>query len=149
EISGSTPVELRPGGKALLAGVLAGTFDVLIIEGLDRLSRDTVESERIVRRLGHRGIRIIGLADGYDSQSSTRKLHRGMRGLINEAYIDDLRAKTHRGLSGQVSRGFAPTRPSYGYRIVKCDEGSRFEIAPEAAEWVVWIFEEFCKGHSC
>jgi DNA invertase Pin-like site-specific DNA recombinase len=39
---------------------MAGRFEVLLLEALDRLSRDSVEQERIVRRLEHRGIRIIG-----------------------------------------------------------------------------------------
>ena len=37
EISGSTPVANRAGGKALLADALAGRFQVLLLEGLDRL----------------------------------------------------------------------------------------------------------------
>ena len=59
----STPVALRPGGKALLADALAGRFDVLILEGLDRLSRELGEAETMVKRLEHRGIRIVGTAD--------------------------------------------------------------------------------------
>ena len=106
-ISGSTPVAARPGGRALLADAIAGRFQVLLLESLDRLSRDLVEQETIVRRLEHRGIRIIGCSDGYDTAiGNSRKIHRGMRGLINEIYLDDLRAKVHRGLSGQISRGY-------------------------------------------
>ena len=73
-ISGSTPVGLRKGGKALLADMLAGRFDVLILEGLDRLSREVGEQETITKRLEHRNVRIIGTSDGYDSQGQGRKL---------------------------------------------------------------------------
>ena len=52
EISGSSTVGSRPGGAALLADALAGRFDLLLLEGRDRLSRDLVEQETIVRRLG-------------------------------------------------------------------------------------------------
>jgi DNA invertase Pin-like site-specific DNA recombinase len=72
-ISGSTPVALRPGGKALLADALAGRFDVLILEGLDRLPREIGEAETTVKCLEHRGIRIVGTADGYDSQAHGRR----------------------------------------------------------------------------
>ena len=37
-VSGSTPVQQRPGGAKLMADALAGRFDVLIVESLDRLS---------------------------------------------------------------------------------------------------------------
>ncbi|HMN83753.1 MAG TPA: recombinase family protein [Burkholderiaceae bacterium] len=147
-ISGSTPVESRSGGRALLADALAGRFRILLLEGLDRLSRDLVESERIVRRLEHRGIRIIGVADGYDSQSAARKLHRGMRGVMNEVYLDDLRHKTHRGLTGQVARGFHAGGLSYGYRSAVVDGGHRLEVDPQAAGWVRWIFRQYADGRS-
>lgn len=147
ETSGSTPVALRAGGKALLTAAMAGEFQYLVIEGLDRLSRDSVEAEQIVRRLEHRGIRIIGLADGYDSQSSGRKIHRSMRGIMNEIYLDDLRAKTHRGLSGQVARGFHAGGLSYGYRsIADGDAGHRLEVVEEQAAVVRQIFEWHAEG---
>ena len=149
EITGSTPVASRPGGKALLVDALAGRFQVLLLEGLDRLSRDQVEQETIIRRLEHRGIRIIGCSDGYDSTASGRKLHRGMRGLINEIYLDDLRDKTHRGLAGQVERGFHAGGMSFGYRSVGDDRGHRLEIDAEAADWVRWIFAHYADGWSC
>lgn len=142
-VSGSTPVAARPGGKQLLADALAGRFEVLLVEGLDRLSRDMVEQERVIRRLEHRGIRIVGVLDGYDSDSSARKLHRGMRGLINEVYLDDLRAKTHRGLAGQVSRGMHAGGLSFGYRTVPVEGGNRLEVNQEQAGWVRWIFEKY------
>ncbi len=149
ELSGSTPVASRSGGKALLADALAARFEVLLLEGLDRLSRDQVEQETIIRRLEHRGIRILGCSDGYDSTASGRKLHRGMRGLINEIYLDDLRDKTHRGLAGQVERGFHAGGISFGYRSVGDECGHRLEVAPAAAEWVRWIFTRYADGWSC
>ncbi|ACO79859.1 Recombinase [Azotobacter vinelandii CA] len=147
-VSGSTAVGSRPGGAALLADALAGRFDVLLLEGLDRLSRDQVEQERIVRRLEHRDIRIVGLADGYDSQHAGRKVMRGVRGLINELYLDDLRHKTQRGMHGQVDRGYIAGGKCYGYRIMREEGGSRYEIDEAQAHWVRWIFEQAASGRA-
>lgn len=149
-VSGSTPVAGRSGGKALLADAIAGRIDALFIESLDRLSRDLVEQETIVRRLEHRGLRIVGVSDGYDTNSGeSRKLTRGMRGLVNEIFIDDLRAKTHRGLAGQVERGFHAGGLSFGYRSVATNDGHCLVIDEEAAKWVRWIFEHYADGWSC
>ena len=148
-ISGATPVSQRPGGARLITDALAERFSVLIVEGLDRLSRDQVEQERLVRRLEHRGIRIVGVADGYDSESAGRKIHRTMRGLINEIYLDDLRHKTHRGLAGQLARGGHAGGLSYGYRSVAAGEIHKLEIVPEQAEHVRWMFERYAAGWSC
>ncbi len=145
-ISGSTPVSSRNAGARLLADALAERFDVLVVEGLDRLSRDQVEQERIVRRLEHRGLRIVGVADGYDSQMSGRKIMRGVRGLINEMYLDDLRHKTQRGLHGQFERGYIVGGKSYGYDIVRDGSGSRYVINEEQAAHVRWIFEKYAEG---
>jgi DNA invertase Pin-like site-specific DNA recombinase len=61
---------------------LAGRFEVLLVESLDRLSRNLVEQESAIRRLEHRGIRLIGVSDGYDTNSGAgRKLLRSVRGL--------------------------------------------------------------------
>lgn len=122
-ISGSVPVALRSGGKALLADALAGRFDVLVLEGLDRLSREIGEAETITKRLEHRGIRIVGTADGYDSDARGRKVMRIARGLVNELYLDDLREKTHRGLAGQFARGYHVGGVTYGYRTEPAPDG--------------------------
>lgn len=145
-VSGSTQVGSRAGGKALLADAMAGRFEILLLEGLDRLSRDQVEQESIVRRLEHRNIRIIGVCDGYDSEAPGRKVMRGVRGLINEIYLDDLRAKTHRGMSGQFDRGFMAGGKLYGYDIVKTEQGSNYVINEAEAAIVRWIFQSVAEG---
>ena len=156
ETSGSTPVALRAGGKQLLADVLADRVDVVLMEGLDRLTRDIGEQDRIVKRLEHRGVRIIGIADGYDSQAAGRKVMRIARGLVNELYLDDLRAKTHRGLAGQVERGYHAGGISYGYRSIVAGVdgrgepiGHHLEVDQAQAVWVRWIFDNYAAGWSC
>ncbi|MDB6061778.1 MAG: Recombinase [Verrucomicrobiaceae bacterium] len=146
EVSGSTPVNARIGGAALLTDAMAARFDVLLLEGLDRLSRDLVEQETIVRRLEYQGIRIVGVSDGYDSNSAGKKIHRGMRGLINEIYLDDLRHKTHRGQSGQVARGYSAGGGGYGYRSTHDGQGYLIEIVEDEAQWVRWVFDQFVAG---
>lgn len=94
-ISGSTPVALRHGGKALLADALAGRFDVLILEGLDRLSRELGEAETMVKRLEHRG-----LAGNFDRGMSaggrsygyrTEDTPHGRRLVIDPAEAEEVR----------------------------------------------------------
>lgn len=148
-ISGSTPVARRPEGARLVADALAGRFSVLLVEGLDRLSRDMVEQERMVRRLEHRNIRIIGVADGYDSEGSGRKIHRTMRGLINEIYLDDLRHKTHRGLAGQLQRGGHAGGVPFGYRSVAVGDIHVLEVEPVQAATVREIYQRYGDGWSC
>lgn len=67
EQSGSLPFAARSGAAALLSGAMAGQFDVVVTESLQRTFRDLVEQEQIVRRLEFRGIRFVGCSDGYDT----------------------------------------------------------------------------------
>ena len=121
---------------------------MLIVEGLDRTFRDVGEQEQIVKRLEHRGIRIIGTSDGYDTQARGRKVMRIARGLVNELYLDDLADKTRRGLAGQFGRGLSAGGRSYGYRTEAAGEGRRMVIDETEAERVRWMFERHAEGWS-
>jgi DNA invertase Pin-like site-specific DNA recombinase len=147
-VSGSTPFALRPGSKALLADALSGRFDVLIVEGLDRTFRDVGEQEQVIKRLEHRGIRVIGTSDGYDTQAKGRKVMRIARGLVNELYLDDLADKTRRGLAGQFGRGLSAGGRSYGYRTEAASNGRRMVIDEAEAAHVRWMFERHAEGWS-
>lgn len=149
EISASTPMALRQGGKAMLAAAARGEFEVLLVEGLDRCWRDIVDQEQTIRRLEHQGIRIVGVSDGYDTRHEDRELSRGVRGLLNQQYLRDLSKKTHRGLTGQVFRGGHAGGLSYGYRSIDAGAVHRLEIDEDQAPWVRWIFEHYADGWSC
>jgi len=148
-ISGATPINHREGGKAVAVDCMTGRCEVLLVEALDRLSRDSHEQEGFIRRVEHQGIRIIGVCDGYDSQASSKKVVRAVRGLVNEIYLDDLRVKTHRGMTGQVVRGFHAGGVAYGYKSTPVNGGHKLEIFPPQSEWVEWIFSQFVGGMGC
>jgi site-specific DNA recombinase len=59
----------RPQYREMLSAADRSEFDILLVDDLSRLARDQVESERAIRRLEFRGIRIVATADGYDSQT--------------------------------------------------------------------------------
>lgn len=149
EISASTPMALRDGGKLMLAAAARGDFQILLIEALDRCWRDIVDQERTIRRLEHIGIRIIGVSDGYDTRDEGRELTRGVRGLINQQYLRDLAKKTHRGLTGQVFRGGHAGGLSYGYRSIDAGAVHMLEVDEDQARWVRWIYEHYADGWSC
>lgn len=149
EISASTPIGKRPGGRDMLLAAWAGRFQVLVIEALDRAWRDLVDQEQTLRRLEFAGIRVIGLVDGYDSQAEHREMYRGMRGLFNQQYLRDIGHKTHRGLVGQLTRGYHAGGLAYGYRTVPDGErGHRLQVVEEQAAVVRWIFEQYAAGWS-
>jgi len=151
----------RPGFKRLLAHGEEGGFDVLLVDDLSRLSRDEIELKQLVRRFKYRGLRIIGVSDGFDSASKGHKIQVSVRAMMNEIYLDDLREKTHRGLTGQALKGNNCGGRSYGYQHVpeldphKTDDygrpvvtAVRREVDSDQARWVRKIFAWYADGHS-
>ena len=88
-ISGNTNV--RPGYQQLLADAETKCFDIVLVDDFSRLSRDQVEAEQFRRRIVHWGCRLIGVTDGIDTASKGHKLQAGMKGLMNDIFLDDLR----------------------------------------------------------
>jgi DNA invertase Pin-like site-specific DNA recombinase len=151
----------RAGYQAMLADARARRFDVLLVDDISRLSRDQIEAEAAFRRLEHWGVRVIGVSDGYDSHAASRKVHRAVKSLMNEVYLDDLADKTRRGLEGQARAGYNAGGRAYGYRHIPLEDpahrdalgrptviGVRREVIPEAAAVVRQIFEWSADGFS-
>ena len=158
-ISGA--VLARPGYQSMMEAAMAGRVGVLIVDDLSRLSRDDYEMKGVIRRLTWRGIRIIGVSDGYDSERKGHKIHAGFKGLMNELFLDDIRERTHRGMTGQALKGFNCGGRTYGYRNVPIEDQARkdaygrpavvavrYEIDEQQAEVVSQIHGWYAHGHS-
>jgi DNA invertase Pin-like site-specific DNA recombinase len=152
----------RPQYRAMLEAAAQREFDILIVDDLSRLTRDAVECERAIRRLEFVGLRIVATSDGYDSTSKARKVHRGFKGLMNEIFLDDLRERVHRGLTGQAQKRFWCGGRPYGFRLKPVLDPTRLdvygqparigtvlEIDGEQAAIVREIFARFVEGASC
>ena len=77
-ISGSR--DDRPAYRRMLAR--AAEFDVILVDDLSRLSRDSVEAARVLRRMAFHGVRVVGVSDGTDTARDGHELDTGVRALI-------------------------------------------------------------------
>src|SRR6266704_2972621 len=87
---------MRPGFQSMMRAALAGTFDVVLAESLDRFSRDQEDTAGLFKRLTFAGVNIVTLAEG-----DITHLHIGLKGTMNALFLKDLAEKTHRGLRGR------------------------------------------------
>lgn len=133
----------RPGYLRLLAD--AGRFDVIVVDDLSRLSRDSVEVAQSIRRLTFAGVRVIGVSDGTDTGRKGHKAEVGLRGIMSELYLSDLADKTHRGLTGRALAGASAGGIAYGYRVT--DTGQRAIVEAQAMV-VRRIFADYLSGLS-
>jgi hypothetical protein len=83
-LSGASP--LRPGFQKLMADARDRTFDVVVAEGLDRLSREQVTTAMLFRHLSFLGIMIFTRAEG-----EVNELHVGLKGTMNALFLKDSR----------------------------------------------------------
>lgn len=125
----------RPGFKAMLESALAGRFDVLLVMDLSRLSRSQADLPKTIDRLTARGIRIIGVQDGYDSARKGHKLQAGLSGIIGEAFREMVSDRTYAALESRALQG-------------KPAGGKRYGYGPGEAEVVLQIFRWYADGLS-
>ena len=140
-------------------------YHALLVWKQNRLGRDQPEVERAIRKLEHLGMRIVA-CDGYDTSAQSeknRKLLRGITGLVDQVYVDNLGEDVHRGQADKVERqaGFFMGGKPYGYQLVPVTHpterdpygqsrqiGTTLRVDPAKAAIVVSIFELYAKGLS-
>jgi site-specific DNA recombinase len=140
---------MRPGMQKLLSDGRKSAFDVVISEGLDRLSRNQADIAQIYQTLMFSDVMIETITEGAVSE-----MHIGLKGTMNALFLKDLGVKTHRGLKGRALAGKSAGGLTYGYRVVtQLDakgeplRGDR-DIHPAEAEVVRRIFRDYAKGIS-
>lgn len=133
----------RAGYVRLLAD--AAQFDVIIVDDLSRLSRDSINVAQAIKRLTFQGVRLLGVSDGVDTSRKGHKLDVGLRGLMSELYLTDLADKTHRGLTGRALAGASAGGLPYGYRVTEVGQRA---IEETQASVVRRIYAEYIAGQS-
>ncbi|WP_425044986.1 recombinase family protein [Primorskyibacter sp. S87] len=146
-LSGSS--HLRPGYQRLLEDARNNLFDVVVAEGLDRISRDQEHIAAFFKQMRFQGIPIVTVAEGEISE-----LHIGLKGTMSSLFLKDLAQKTHRGLEGRVRKGKSAGGVTYGYDVVRTfmadgevSTGERV-VNEEQATVVRRIFEDYAAGLS-
>ncbi|KXV03081.1 resolvase, partial [Acetobacter cerevisiae] len=146
-ISGTTL--LRPGIQDLMTQARAGQFEIVLTEGLDRLSRDQEDVAGFYKRMKFADVQIETLSEGRITA-----LHIGLTGTMNAEFIDKLSKNTHRGLYGRIKDGKSGGGLCYGYDVVRQHDthgeaiyGER-AINGEQAEIIRRIFREYADGKS-
>ena len=102
--------------QRLKADACAGKFDAIVVDDLSRIGRDLPEFSAFCRDLFELGITLYGVADGIDSSTPSAKLLFQFKGIMNEQFLDDLKARIVRGLKGQFLRGYSTGGRIHGYR---------------------------------
>jgi site-specific DNA recombinase len=126
----------------MMAAAKAKQFEVIIVESLDRLSRDQEDMAGLFKRLSFYGVEINTANEG-----TATTMHVGIRGIVSSLFLADLGAKVKRGQNGRVREGLMPGAVVYGYDRVLGKPGERV-INKQEAETIRRIFREYASGAS-
>lgn len=132
----------RDGLMDMLHAARSGRFDIILVESLDRLSRDQEDLAGIWKRLTFGGVELRAVHEGTADQVQI-----GVRGLLGSLYLADLAHKVRRGMDGVVRDGRSAGGLAYGYRPVPGKPGE-LEIVESEAEVVRRIFAEYVGGRT-
>lgn len=151
----------RSGYKRLMDAAEKGEIAAVIVEAQDRLWRDQAEMHDALKHLRFWDVKVFAVAAGQDLTGAAGKMIAAVVGIKDEAFLDDLRAKTRRGMTGQVGRKFSAGGRAYGYRSIPVHDETRVNAYGQPvilgyrkvvdlgeAAVVVRIFEMYASGLS-
>lgn len=127
--SGSNGLDTRQGLAEALARIEAGEADALVVYRYDRLARDVILQETVIRELQSQGRDVVSVMDPVsEGDEGTRKLVRTVLGAIHEYERTLIRGRMTAGKAAKVAAGgYGGGRPAYGYRAT----GGTLEANPD------------------
>lgn len=141
----------RPAFQEMMADIVAGKINCVIVKDLSRLGREYIETGRYLWRIFPTyGVRFIAIIDGIDTlnEKSGEELIVGMKSIMNEAYCRDISLKTRSALAVKRGNGeYIGACTMYGYRKAE-DNKNRLDIDEYAAQIIKDIFRLKIEGVS-
>lgn len=131
-------------------------FGTVLVDDLSRLSRDLGGFWRTVfEDLAGAGVRVVDCTTGRASDERGARLTFGVTALMNDAFLEVVKAETHRGLEGRALAGFHTGGRCYGYTTAPEPNPADPEhpravvrVQPEEAKRVREIFERYVAGEA-
>lgn len=148
ERSGTTTVGRR-GLFDALAAVENGDCEALLVEDVDRLSRDAADTHMLAKTLDEFDVTFCSVSSGVVGDMEI-----GFKAIQNQQYVKSNIEKVRRGQRHVIESGRISGSIAYGYRKVhRADERGKpingiWEIDPDRAEIVRRIYRDYDSGVS-
>lgn len=139
-VSGSSAVN-RPGFQKMMRAAESKSFDVLVAEDVDRVSRDQGDWHTTRKRFEFLGITV------HTATGKVTKLDGALRALMGEMFIENLVVHTRRGMEAVLRDGRRAGGKAYGYQPVPGKPGE-LQIVEEQAAVIRRIFKEYVEGRT-
>ncbi len=139
----------RPCMDRLWDAIMAHEVEAVVIDVLDRLSRDEGDVGAFYHHADRHGVTIELASEDLDESEQGRTM-RAITGIMGRMERADIRRRTQRGRKAHVAAGkmYAGPHPLYGYLWGDPKPGERtyYIVDPETGWVVVFIFEQLADG---
>jgi len=146
-VSGTTPLEGRPGLSDALDTALREGAGVLVVARHDRLARDTLQALLIEKAFADAGVK-IAYVEGGNGESEADRFMRNVMHSMAEMQKRELVRRLRAGAEKKRehdARAYVGGRPPLGYRA---DASRELVIDPEGAAIVREVFGRARRGES-
>jgi len=155
-ISGSG-INLREGIQRLMEIAMSKypPFQYILVDDTSRVARNIIDALKMFAELSFNNVYAYYVSQGIDTSEENAEELITLHGLMDARYLKELAKRTHRGLAGQVLKGFSGGGRRYGYKSepiysTKIDiygnpipEGYKIKIHLPEAEVITRIFRMF------
>ncbi len=128
--------------KIALADAVAGKFDILLVENVDRLARSIKDAHEIRDRLQHVAIEIHG------PRGHIPDLQFAFEAMMGQQQITVLKTRVTTGRKRVVKEGRSPHKTKFGYRKVAFGPRGMYELHPDRVPAVIEVFSRYSRGVS-
>ena len=135
----------RPGFMAMMEEVEAGRVEAIVIKDMSRLGRDYLKVGQIMEILRQKGVRLIAINDGVDSDKGDDDDFTPFRNIMNEFYARDTSRKIKSVFKAKGTAGKHIGQVPYGY-LWADEKREQWVIDDEAAAVVRQIFSLTMEG---
>lgn len=141
----------RPGLKRLLADISDGLVDALVVYQLDRLSRDVRDFANIYGQLCEHNVMFISIKENIDTATPIGRAMMFVSMTFAQMERETIAARVTDNMIGLARKGlWTGGNPPYGYCRERIEVNGKKHCTivpvPEAAEYVLGIYNEFLEG---
>jgi site-specific DNA recombinase len=116
--------------------------DYIIVLKQDRISRDSLDTLYILKRLNSRDKHLISITDNVNTEDPSAKILVHILSLVAELEREFINLRTSSGMEKRAEEGRFLGGKVFGYELIN----KKLEIVPEEAKVVKYIFEKYTKN---
>lgn len=137
----------RPGFRKMLADILTGKINMIIVKDFSRLGREYIDTNYYIGKyFPEQSVRVVSLMDHYDSLLDPYDTQVELKTILNEMYVKNLSGKIKAAIRMKRKKGEYTAREApFGYRKSK-EMRNHLEKDSDASEIVRWIFHMYLQG---